>query len=111
MVWEEIKSRVWSPEQGEELIGVFLEVESPEEAHGKLYHFDVKDKGLVSVWGCAMLDSKMSQVKKAEVVKLSYHGKIRNSKGQLMHDYSVYRQKQESKTIGLDLIDEEEVVL
>ena len=89
MAWKEIESNIWKPEAGEALVGVYLEKETHEGAHSAIYYLNTKHKGTVGVWGCSMLDSKLGQVDKGEVVRITYNGKTKNSKGQEMHDYKV----------------------
>lgn len=84
----------WSPEEGEELIGIY---QSKQENVGpnksNLYEIKKHNGELVSVWGSTVIDSKFDDetdpIVVGEEVRFVYNGKRVGKRGGSYKDYSI----------------------
>ena len=75
MAFKEVESNTWQPENPDDFLeGVLIKAEHEVGAHKtKLYHLEANGEN-ISVWGSAVLDSKMMFVKAGEKVRITYLG-------------------------------------
>jgi len=75
MAYEKVEVGLWKPEKENDFIeGFFIRFESDVGTnHSMLYHLEV-DKKPVSVWGAAILDTKMVAIKSGDKIKIVYLG-------------------------------------
>lgn len=76
MTFEKVEIDTWKPQEAnQELEGIFVKYESEVGTNkSMLYNMDVKGKP-ISVWGSAILDTKMVAVKPGDLIKIIYLGK------------------------------------
>jgi len=86
---EQEQSDIWSPKEGDELIGKYKGVEVVGPKDSNLYSFETK-KGIVKVWGCVVLDDRLAEVEEDTEVKIIYGGKQKSSTGNLYHSFEVW---------------------
>ena len=83
VTWHEVEQPdTWKPEkEGDSISGVLLAKKSDVgENKSNLYTLDTKE-GVKSVWGSAVLDNRMEQVKEGELIKIEFEGRQESSKG------------------------------
>lgn len=84
-------SSTWAHKnEGDTLEGVLIS-RIPADKENKVsarYYIENPD-GRYLIWGAAILDDKMTQVKIGDYVRLTYHGKKDIDKGKTMHKFTV----------------------
>lgn len=87
--WEEQTSKLWLPEENDELIGVVIEVlQGP---YGNQYRILTKDNEEYLTASHKMLLSKMSNIKKGDVVRIKVGKKKPTNKGNPLQTYRVWK--------------------
>jgi len=82
MTYQEVNPTEWKPEKDGDFVEGVL-VRKQEEVgvnKSKLYSIETSDKGVLSVWGSAVLDSRMALVKEGNKIRITYKG-LGESKG------------------------------
>ena len=76
MTYKEVNPEMWTYENdGDFVEGKLVNIQDEVgENRSKLYSIETLDKGVVNVWGSAVLDSRMMLVKVGDKVKLTYKG-------------------------------------
>ena len=76
MAFKEVESNTWQPEnENDSIEGVLVKVEREVGINkANLYHLETSDKKNISVWGSAVLDSKMTFVKEGDILRITYLG-------------------------------------
>jgi len=94
MEFELIEPNVWKPEQpGDAIEGVLIQKkENVGINNSNLYSLETKG-GLVSLWGCTVLDDRMEFVSVGEYVRITYKGLVKNKRGQDVKLFKVERAK------------------
>lgn len=89
MGWKNVEPKTWKPEKADERIeGVIIGREAADDYSAKYYLKDRNGDNWL-VWGCAVLDQQMKLVQDDELVRITYEGQGKNSKGQAMNLYTV----------------------
>lgn len=96
MDFETIEPNVWKPEEKEESIeGVVLNKEvNIGVNNSNLYHLE-SESTIRSVWGSAVLDSRMQFIKVGDFIRITYKGLEKNKRGQETKIFQVQRRKGE----------------
>lgn len=84
----------WSPEEGEELIGIYQSKEVDKGPNkSNLYTFKKHNGELISVWGSKVVDSKFDDetdpIVIGDEVRFVYKGKRQGTRGTVYKDYSI----------------------
>ncbi len=80
--WNKVESEVWSPEEGDEISGVYLGVQKEiGENKSNLYTIEVEAGKQMGAWGSKVLDGKMISVSVGQQVKIVFNGKIKPEAG------------------------------
>lgn len=75
MAYEEINPTEWKPKNdGDFIEGVLVRVQPDVGVNDSMLYSIETPEGVVSVWGSAILDSRMGLVKVGEKVKITYKG-------------------------------------
>ena len=75
MTYEEINPEVWTYEKdGDFVEGVLVAVQKDIGVNKSMLYSIETSEGVKSVWGAAILDSRMSFVKNGDKVKITYKG-------------------------------------
>lgn len=92
--YEAIEPTVWKPEkEGDFIEGVLVEKrEAVGTFESKAYMLENKE-GQFLVWGTTVLDDRMNFIKIEEQIKIEFKGTQKNTKGQEVKIYKVYREK------------------
>jgi hypothetical protein len=107
--WKKVEmSPVWdfkAAGEGAEMVGVFTRMETGVgDNNSNMYHFEQENGGAISVWGNAVLDVRLKNIKVGEEVKLVYLGKEKSEKtGKSYHNFDVYH-----RPLPFELVAEEE---
>ena len=99
MEFEAVIPKFWNPEKVEDqLTGVLIGKEIEVGMYSSnLYRFDTEG-GILSVWGCTVLDSRLKHVEVGDVIRLTYKGKKKNDKtGRTFEDYTVEKGKKKKE--------------
>ena len=92
--YEEIIPTVWKPlKEGDTFEGRIISRERNIGIDNKstLYHFE-NNTGQFVIWGCTVLDDRMSYVNDGDYVRITFKGLKQNKKGQDVKIYKVERQ-------------------
>ena len=93
-----------------ELIGEYIGVEEEVgENHSKLYTFKNEKGDLISVWGNTLLDIRLKNLVKGEMVKIVYLGLTKSEKtSREFHNFDIYHKEADfSKIDDIPVINEE----
>lgn len=76
MAYEEVNPSIWTYENdGDFVEGHFISIQKDVgENKSNLYTLRKEDGNLISVWGSAILDSRMSAIQVNDMVKITYKG-------------------------------------
>jgi len=75
MTYKEIDPEIWKPEKDEDFIeGVLVQSQSNVGTNDSMLYNIETSEGIKSVWGSAILDSRMALVKIGAKVKITYKG-------------------------------------
>lgn len=75
MVFEEVETGLWKPEEAEdEIQGVLLKVQENVGSNKSYFYTLEVDKKPIGVWGSAILDPKMLAVDIGDLIKIRYDG-------------------------------------
>lgn len=90
--FEAIEPNVWKPKQKEESIeGVLISKHTGVGANkSNTYHVDTKE-GQKMVWGSTILDDRMEFVSVGDIIRITFKGQEKNSKGQPINIFKVER--------------------
>ena len=87
--YKEIETKVWKAEnEGDRIEGVLIAKEPKTEDIGAKYTIENK-KGAFLVWGSAILDDKMQQVKVGEELRITFDGQKDLGKKKKLNLYKV----------------------
>ena len=95
--WKRIESKVWKPEnKGDSLEGVLIAKEPKTADIGAKYTIENKG-GAFLVWGTAVLDDRMNQVKVGQELRITFDGvkKLEGAKTLNLFEVDVAKTKQE----------------
>lgn len=97
--FEKIEPGIWKPEKADDsIIGELLQKqENVGDNNSMAYYLKTAEGETLMVWGCAILDDRMSYISIGDTIKIVYKGKGKNKKGQQVNLYEVYRKKEEKK--------------
>jgi len=70
--------------------GIYLNSEERGK-EGSIMHFFQTPKGIVAVWGCQILDTRLKTAKPGQEVYLHYKGMFTPEKGRSYHKFDVYK--------------------
>ena len=105
--YKEIETKVWKAEnEGDRIEGVLIAKEPKTEDIGAKYTIENKDGGFL-VWGSAILDDKMQQVKVGEELRITFDGQKDLGKGKKLNQYRVEVAETDENTTPA--VEEEEV--
>jgi hypothetical protein len=82
--WKEATGNAWKPEKkGESITGILVKVqEKVGPNNSMMYHIeDSESHEIVKVWGSTILDSRMSEVKVGQLVRITFKGLGEKGKG------------------------------
>jgi len=76
MTYEEVNPSTWTYEkEGDFIEGVFIATQHDVGVNkSNLYNLETQDRGILSVWGSAILDQRMALVKPGDKIKITYQG-------------------------------------
>ncbi len=75
MVFEEVESGLWKPENSEdEIQGILMKVQEDVGANNSYFYTLEVEKKAIGVWGSTILDSKMLAAKIGDLIKIRYDG-------------------------------------
>ena len=76
--------------EGSEIEGVLVEKrENVGTNNSKLYVIEDSKGKRSSIWGTAMLDSRLEKLPVGTLVKITYKGKVKGKKGTSYHDFEI----------------------
>jgi hypothetical protein len=83
VAFKEINPTAWQPtKEGDNIEGVYLSLQNEVGINkSKIYNIATKD-GIKSVWGSAILDSRMTLVKTGDKLRITYMGLGKEKAGQ-----------------------------
>ena len=89
--WKPIEPNVWKPQaQGECIIGVLVNKEPKDENTGLSAKYQIEnEEGMFLIWGGAVLDDRMQYVKIGSKVRITYEGKTKNKRNQVVNLFKV----------------------
>ena len=89
--WTKIELEVWNPDEGAEISGVYLGVQTEVgENKSNLYTLETSEQKQISVWGSKVLDGKMMGIKEGQQVKIKFVGRIKPEKGKEYKSYEIF---------------------
>jgi len=100
-MWQKIEpettSDIWDFDKNPELIGEFVgKQENVGANNSNLYTFKTETGELVSVWGSAVIDTRLKNVQEGDKIKIVYLGETRSQKtGRTYKDYEIYKEVNE----------------
>lgn len=100
MAYKKIEPNVWKPEkEGDEIEGILVSV-TPDTGKFKstIYHVEC-GKEQKAVWGSTILDDRMKFVKEGDKIKIVFKGKGKNTKGQEINLYEVFKDEEDKNPI------------
>ncbi len=75
MAYEEINPEIWTYENDGDFIEGILVLKQDEIGENKSWMYSIETpKGVVNVWGSAILDSRMALVNVGDKIKITYKG-------------------------------------
>ena len=79
MPYQKVEPTLWTPEnEGDEIAGKLSKVDTEIGKHkSKVYHLEMENKNILSVYGSKVLDDKMSFIKVGEKIKIIYLGRVK----------------------------------
>jgi hypothetical protein len=88
--WAKVETDIWNPDEGEEISGIYLGVQSEVGVNkSNLYSIETST-GQLGVWGCKVLDGSMIGVQVGQQVKIKFVGKVKPEKGNEYKSYEVF---------------------
>jgi len=96
--WEELNPEVWNPEnEGDSIEGILVNKQTGVgQNESNLYTIEnVDTRVITSVWGSAVIDSRLVLAKLGEKVRIVYEGKETSKKGRVVKLFKVFRAKRE----------------
>jgi len=89
LVFEEINPGFWDEEAEETIAGVYVGMEEKSGDLSAKHFLDVKGRGIVIVWGSAILDERLKFVNVGSVIRITYKGKEKTKSNRDVKIYKV----------------------
>ena len=95
--WKEVtppkdESEIWSPEEGDEIEGVFKEVKEDIGPNNSKLYTITTEKGDIKLWGSTVLDDRLAGIDFGTDIKVLYKGMVKG-KNSSYKDWGVYMDK------------------
>lgn len=93
------EGEIWNPDKGDQIQGFLKDVEHDVGQYNSTMYFIETEDGLMKVWGCAVLDTRMKNVKMEHEVNITYQGRKKSQKtGRPYKSYEVFHRPPLGKT-------------
>lgn len=99
--WEEVQPEekeydeiIWDFDKNDEIICKILKVESDKGKYkSNLYTAKKRNGEIVKIWGSTVLDSRLANMGKDDIIRITYLGKVPTDKGNPYRDFKVFKAK------------------
>ena len=112
-MWKEIGQnkldtpRIWSFETEKEIEGKYIgKNEKTGKMQSNLYVIEVNGEN-VGIWGGSVIDTKLSQIKEGERIRIIYNGDKVGKSGRKYNDFSVFVDIDETSEVLEDIPEDE----
>lgn len=101
---EQDDAKVWDWEKNGTLIGIYEQIKNNVGPNASKLHFVRKENGeMVKVWGCAVLDNRLSEIAAGTKIKIEYQGKqLNKNTGRYYRDFLIYADTGVKEEINID---------